>query len=86
MRFFAHIRENQIFYKTYFKLGFDQKFGALRFDTERAEKEFGSKNIKYHIEFFRSGLNAMLKMWLDGGCQESPEEMADILRSEYRGR
>ena len=86
VRFFAHIRENQIFYKTYFKLGFDQKLGALRFDTERAEKEFGSKNIKYHIEFFRSGLNAMLKMWLDGGCQESPEEMADILRSEYRGR
>jgi len=25
-------------------------------------------------------------LWLAGGCQESPEEMAEVLKAEYRGR
>jgi len=53
---------------------------------KRAEKEHIDRNIKYHIEFFRSGLNTIIKMWLTDGCKESPEEMAEILRAEYRGR
>ena len=54
--------------------------------VERAEKEYITQNIKYHMEFFRNGLNAIIKLWLAGGCQESPEEMAEVLRQEYRGR
>ena len=56
------------------------------YDTKRAEKEHIETNIKYHIEFFRNGLNAIIKLWLAGGCQESPKEMADVLKAEYRGR
>lgn len=41
---------------------------------------------KYHIEFFRNGLNAIIRLWLAGGCAESPEEMAEVLKQEYRGR
>ena len=52
----------------------------------RAEKEHIDGNIKYHIEFFRNGLNAIIKLWLAGGCQETPEEMAEVLKAEYRGR
>ena len=26
------------------------------------------------------------KMWLENGCKESPEEMAEIIKQEYRGR
>ena len=44
------------------------------------------RSIKYHIEFFRNGLNAIIKLWLAGGCQETPEEMAEVLKAEYRGR
>ena len=83
---FTHIKENQIFYKTYFKLGYDERHQVLIYDTERAERDFGNTNIKYHIEFFRNGINAIIKMWLSGGCQESPEEMAEIIKQEYRGR
>lgn len=83
---FRHIFENQIFYKTYFKLGYDEKHQVLVYDTQRAEKDFGNKNIKYHIEFFKSGINAIIKMWLEGGCEETPEEMAEILQQEYKGR
>ncbi len=85
-KMFTHIKENQLFYKTYFKLGYDQKHQVLIYDIKRAEKDFGNKNIKYHIEFFRNGINAIIKMWLEDGCKESPEEMAEILKQEYRGR
>ena len=83
---FRHIYENQIFYKTYFKLCYDDKHLISIYDVKRAEIEQISDNIKYHIEFFRNGLNAIIKLWLAGGCQESPEEMAEVLKQEYRGR
>jgi len=86
LRMFTHIKENQIFYKTYFKLCYDEKHLVSIYDTDRAEKEHIDSNIKYHIEFFRNGLNAIIKLWLSGGCQESPEEMAEVLKQEYRGR
>lgn len=86
LKMFTHIKDNQLFYKTYFKLGYDEKHPILIYDVNRAEKEFDNKHIKYHIEFFKNGINAIIKMWLSGGCKESPEEMAEILREEYRGR
>ena len=86
LKMFRHIKENQIFYKTYFKLCYDEKHLISIYDTERAKKEHIDSNLKYHIEFFRNGLNAIIKLWLAGGCQESPEEMAEVLKAEYRGR
>ena len=86
LKMFKHIKDNQIFYKTYFKLCYDDKFLISTYDTKRAEKEHIGNNLKYHIEFFRNGLNAIIKLWLAGGCQESPEEMAEVLKQEYRGR
>ncbi len=83
---FVHIKENQLFYNTYFKLCYDDKHLISIYDPKRAEQEHMDSNIKYHIEFFRNGLNAIIKLWLAGGCQESPEEMAQVLRQEYRGR
>ena len=86
LKMFTHIKENQIFYNTYFKLCYDDKHLISIYDAKRAEIEDLSSNIKYHIEFFRNGLNAIIKLWLSNGCQESPQEMADVLKQEYRGR
>ena len=83
---FRHIKENQLFYKTYFKLCYDDKHLISTYDKRRAEQEHINTNLKYHIEFFRNGLNAIIKLWLANGCKESPEEMADVLKQEYRGR
>lgn len=83
---FNLIYENQIMFKMYFKLEYDKRAYCEIYDTELAEKHFGGKHLKYHIEFFKSGLNAIIKMWLDGGCKETPQEMADILKAEYGGR
>ncbi len=86
LKMFQHIKENQLFYQTYFKLCYDDKHLISIYDPKRAEQEHISANVKYHIEFFRNGLNAIIKLWLAGGCKESPEEMAEVLKQEYRGR
>ena len=86
LKMFTHMRENQIFYKTYFKLCYDDKHLISIYDTKRAKMEQIDGNIRYHIEFFRNGLNAIIKLWLANDCKESPEEMAEVLKQEYRGR
>ena len=83
---FRHIRDNQLFYKTYFKLGYDNNYKILLYDTKQVEKYFGNKHIEYHIEFFKHGLNAIVKKWLENDCAETPEEIAEIIQSEYQGR
>ena len=80
-----HIYENQLFYKTCFKLGIGER-PLVQYDTEAAEKHFGSKNIEYHAEFFRGGFNRIVKIWLDRGCPETPEEILEVIKSEYQGR
>ena len=86
LKMFCHIKENQLFYQTYFKLCYDDKHLISICDPKRAEKEQITDHLKYHIEFFRNGLNAIIKLWLAGGCLESPEEMAEVIKREYRGR
>ncbi len=86
LRMFRHIYENQLFYKTYFKLGYEKQQTILTYDKEMAEQAFHGKHVDYHIEFFRAGLNAIIVKWLESGCRESPEEMNAILIAEYRGR
>lgn len=86
LKLFRHIRDNQLFYRTYFKLGYDNQYQIYYFDVHQAEQHFANRHIDYHIEFFKSGFNAIVKKWLAGGCKETPEEMDEIIRSEYRGR
>lgn len=84
LNLFKHIKENQIFFKTYFKLASISISPILQHNVEMAEKYYANKYIDYHIEFFRADLNAIIKKWLKGGCKEKPEEMVEILTSEYR--
>lgn len=86
LKLFRHIAENQLVYRTYFKLGYDHQYAITAYDTRQAQQHFQNRHIAYHMEFFKSGLNAIIKMWLAGGCRETPEEMEEIIRSEYRGR
>lgn len=85
---FKDIKNNQLFYKTLFKLNFDFR-DYYKSDTEKDEtiKYYGTtKNIDYHIEFFKAGLTAIIKKWLENGCMESPEEMVQILKDEYKAK
>lgn len=86
LKLFRHIQENQIFYRIYFKLGYDNNYKILAYDTALAREHFQNQFIEYHMEFFRSGLTKIIKMWLENGCRESPEDMFSIIKSEYQGR
>jgi len=83
---FKHIKENQIFFKTYFKLESICMSFPTQYHVELAEKYYDNKYIDYHIEFFRAGLNAVIKKWLNNGCKESPEEINDIITTEYKNK
>lgn len=82
---FRHIKDNQTFYKTYFKLGFDVNYEISSFDKELAFKKFNNKLIEYHMEFFAAGITAIIKKWLKDGCQESPEDIVMVIEEEYKG-
>ena len=83
LKLFRHIYENQLFYKTCFKLGLDGKCRITEYDTRLAAAYYDNRHIEYHMEFFRSGLNAVIKKWLANGCLEPPEEMFSMIQSEY---
>lgn len=83
---FNYIKENQIFFRTYFKLESICPDKPQNYHVELAEKYYGNKNIDYHIEFFRNGLNAVIKKWLKSGCKESPEEINEIIVTEYQNK
>jgi len=35
------------------------------------------------VAFFYSGLNAVIRRWLENGCRETPEEIDEVIRREY---
>lgn len=45
-----------------------------------------SQYIDYHIEFFKAGLNAIVRKWLENECKENPEEINQILKDEYKNK
>lgn len=83
---FKDIKENQLFYKTLFKLNFDfSDYYDFHLEKEEMIKFYGNdKNMDYHMAFFKAGIDAIIKKWLDNGCSESPEEMVKILNDEYK--
>jgi len=86
LNMFKHIKDNQIFFRTYFKLEEIISDLPTQYRIELAEKYYNKKYIDYHIEFFRAGLNAIIKKWLNNGCKESPEEINEIIISEYKNK
>ena len=86
LKLFRHIYHNQLLCQTYFKLGYDNDYKIVTYDAAQAQAHFHNRFLNYHMEFFRAGITKIIKMWLDGGCQETPEEMFEVLQSEYRGR
>lgn len=86
LKLFQHIKENPTLYQTYFKLGYDENYMILTYDSALAQTHFQDAFIEYHIAFFKAGITRIIKMWLQNGCKESPEDLFAILKSEYQGR
>lgn len=81
-KIFRLVEENQLFFKTYFKLNYDKK-DVFIYDTNQSKQFYNDEFIDYHIEFFKAGFTAILLKWLNNGCIESVEDMCKILEEEY---
>lgn len=85
LKLFRHIRENQQLYTVFFKLGYENRERTW-YDARDLQGMPDQAVIHYHVAFFASGFNAIVKLWLRGGCKETPEQMCQVLLDEYRGR
>lgn len=83
---FKYIKDNQIFFKTYFKLEAILPDVSFQYHQELAKKYYDNKHIDYHIEFFKAGLNTVIKKWLSNNCKETPEEINEIIITEYKNK
>lgn len=68
---FQHIAQNQIFYRTYFKLGYDEKYKILRYDYNLAKKHLDNRFIEYHMEFSRADLQELFSY----GCKTAARKL-----------
>lgn len=87
LKLFKHIKDNQLFYNTFFKLNYDNDYKQFEdFINYDIFKQLYSdeKELDYHITFFMNGLNSIIKKWLKNGCKESPEQINKILIEEYK--
>jgi len=88
-KLFQHIKDNQLFYNTFFKLNYDNDYKQFEdFIKYDIFKQLYSDELEldYHITFFMSGLNSIIKKWLKNGCKESPELINKILIDEYKNK
>ena len=53
-----------------------------RFNIDKS----ASIGLYYRASFFGAGIKEMCRLWLERDCQESPEEMANLLLDEYSNR
>ena len=86
LRLFEHIKENQSLYYCYFKLGLDYGEDLSLYDVFSKAIDYPNEHLDYHVSFFTGGLNAIIKKWLNNGCDKTPQEMTEILLREYHGR
>lgn len=89
MKLFQHIKDNQLFYNTFFKLNYDNDYKHFEdFINYDIFKQLYNNELEldYHITFFMSGLNSIIKKWLKNGCKESIEQINKILIDEYKNK
>ncbi|MDD2374386.1 MAG: TetR/AcrR family transcriptional regulator C-terminal domain-containing protein [Eubacteriales bacterium] len=89
---FDYFYENQDFYRAYLKnaptsnvvnfrsfLSFDKQLIPL---LRRAGIQ-SPKEGKYRYEYFHGGLNSIVREWINSGCQEKPQLLAEFLHKEF---
>ena len=50
LKLFRHIAQNQIFYRTYFKLGYDEKYKITLYDYKLAEMHFKNRFVAKRLQ------------------------------------
>lgn len=91
IKMFEFIKANSDFYIAYLKnhegsFMAENDFKSYKKKLENnldVKSSYKENEIVYHLAFFSAGLNAICKVWLNGGMIETPEQMAEIIHNEY---
>jgi AcrR family transcriptional regulator len=95
IRFFSFIESHKSFYKVYWFRSSDLRVlnAVLKDENREAMRQTAKKMgiedeeaLAYHQTFFKAGLAALIGQWLIRDCRETPDEILQILRKEYKGR
>jgi len=90
---FTFIKANKYFYKAFLNIPYIT-FAESNTKTEIL-KNIGEKynidkskrmGLYYRASFFGAGIKEMCRLWIEGDCKETPEEMATLLIDEYANR
>lgn len=92
VKMFKFIKDNVDFYRAFltnhegsFMDVNDFKFFKKKMESNLDIKsEIPQNELTYHMAFFSAGLNAVCKAWINNGLIETPEQMAEIIKKEYR--
>ena len=91
---FEHVRENRHFYRIYishvpvlplFEALPDAYLRLSGTDILRTKEldETLQRRLQFHNAFFYAGMTAFLRVWLEGDCRESVEEMLSLISEQY---
>lgn len=87
VRVLTQVYENQGFYKAFLHanllMSLIKERNQCQYEAqlEQAKKQeaFDITKFKYSFDFFLYGVQGLVKDWVEQGCQETPEEFAEIL-------
>lgn len=90
---FKFVRENKYFYKAFLNIPY-ATLAETRTKTDILKNIGNIANIDksktmeiyYRASFFGAGIKEMCRLWLECDCRETPEQMANMLKSEYLNR
>lgn len=92
IKLFGFIRDNKAFYRSYLSHADTFRIMEVTLPVEASENMMGAIRARgfddpvegvYHQIFFRDGLLAIVRHWIERDCSESPEYLVRVLRKEY---
>jgi len=84
--FVDHVRDNKEFYAAYLGRNKGEPVFARMAEyrlsgNERLthpQQSISPTQLEYRLRFFGAGYDAMIKLWIERGCKESPEELRSV--------
>lgn len=82
LKLFNDVKKNSAIFKAYFKINPDK--GLIFKEHSQSELYFTTNFLPYNSIFFRAGITAVIKLWLENNCMESSEEMSALIIKKYK--
>lgn len=89
---FEFIKKNKYFYNSFLHIPYTSLAEAKARDKilnnikDTYPESINNINLYYRAHFFGAGIKEICKLWLDRDCKESPKQMANLLKEEYKYR